>query len=117
MFPSQRVVITPRWQSLLRTHQLNDFTALYGLSAGVVVEISKDYAKGRFDSVRRLTLLDRGQTKTFYLKKSWFLQPTLRRMLRGTFFFSSMAKREYHFLRALGEGGLDVATPVAYGEE
>ncbi|MFQ5937359.1 MAG: lipopolysaccharide kinase InaA family protein, partial [Acidiferrobacterales bacterium] len=23
----------------------------------------------------------------------------------------------YHFLRALGEGGLDVATPVAYGEE
>ncbi|MDX1486772.1 MAG: lipopolysaccharide kinase InaA family protein, partial [Acidiferrobacterales bacterium] len=114
-FRYERVVVHPDWQAFFQRHGSRDFSSLYDLPGETLVQASRSSA--RQHSVGRLSLLDGERLRTFYLKKVWFFQPTIRGFYRGTFFRSSKAKREYQFLARLRASGLDVVRPVAYGEE
>jgi hypothetical protein len=110
---TDKLVIAPGWESLLRAQRWDRVASVFELNAGLVVTHSGS------TEVRRLTVGEGPTLRILFLKKYWVNRPAQlwSGMFRGTFFGWSKVRREYENLARLRRWGLDAPPPVAYGEE
>jgi tRNA A-37 threonylcarbamoyl transferase component Bud32 len=110
---TDKLVIAPGWESLLRSQRWDAVAAVFEVTAGRAVTRSGS------TEVRRLAVGEGPNQRILFLKKYWVNRPAQlwSGMLRGTFFGRSKVRREYENLARLRGWGLDAPPPVAYGEE
>ena len=106
--------IDPAWKALLGEHGEGDLRSFLTWESGVLLESENG------SEVWRVSVVDSaGGGRTFYLKKYFIcsVKRFRRELFRGAFFGRSKAQREFHNLERLRDFGIDVTTPVAFGEE
>jgi tRNA A-37 threonylcarbamoyl transferase component Bud32 len=110
---TDKLVIAPGWESLLRAQQWDRVRSFFEITPGAAVTRSGS------TEVRRLTVGEGPNRRILFLKKYWVNRPAQlwRGLFRGTFFGRSKVRREYENLARLRRWGLDAPPPVAYGEE
>ena len=110
---TDKLVIAPGWESLLRAQRWDGAGSLFEVTTGTAVTRSGS------TEVRRLTVGEGPDRRTLFLKKYWVNRPAQlwSGMFRGTFFGRSKVRREYENLARLRRWELDAPAPVAYGEE
>jgi hypothetical protein len=113
MFRSEKIIVAPGWQNLLRARGLDSVEAVYRMADGEVITRSGS------TEVRRIELSNGGAARTVFIKKYWAVaaRQLWSGALRGTFLGRSKARREFENLDRLRAWDLDAPSPVAYGEE
>ncbi len=106
------VLVIARYQEVLRRLGLDTLAGVKSFRG----ELVKNH-KGRRD-IQRLTTTDKGQPLVLFLKRNWqpYKKDGLHSLLtRGTVW--SQSRVEHENSQALQRAGLNVAEPVAFGEE
>ncbi len=106
--------IDPAWKALFDRHGVDNLGSLLDWQTGALVE------RENGSEVWRVSMIDdAGVERALYLKK-YFIYNSKRfrsEFFRGAFFGRSKARREFGNLERLRDFGIDVTTPVAFGEE
>lgn len=106
--------IDPAWKALFERHGVDNLNSLLDWQAGALVE------RENGSEVWRVSMIDdAGIERILYLKK-YFIYNSKRlrgEFFRGAFFGRSKARREFRNLERLRDFGIDVTTPVAFGEK
>lgn len=112
VFATEKIVVAPEWQNILRSADLASVEAVYRANG---TEITRSGST----QVMRVITAAAQEPRTLFIKKYWARGFTdLRKTwLRGAFLGRSKVRREFENLALLRAAGLDAPTPVAYGEE
>ena len=115
MFRTDKMVVHPEWQGLLKTHGLDTVSGVYESSAGRAI------ASSGTTEVREIELAgaDAKCPRVLFIKRYWFPSFASRwnGALRGTLLGRSKVRREFDNLAWLRAHGFDAPQPVAWGEE
>ncbi len=115
MFRSDKMVVHPTWQALLKAHGLETVRGAYENSAGRAIASSGSTEVREVE----LTGADSAPPRVIFIKRYWFPSFASRwnGALRGTLFGRSKVRREFDNLAWLRAHGFDAPLPVAWGEE
>lgn len=106
--------IHPAWKALFERRGVGDLSSFLAWGSGVLLESENG------SEIWRVSIVDgTGVGKSLYLKR-YFIHSGRRfwrELFRGAFFGRSKARREFGNLERLRDFGIDVTTPVAFGEE
>ncbi|CAA6692809.1 MULTISPECIES: lipopolysaccharide kinase InaA family protein [unclassified Lentimonas] len=112
----ERVHIEPEYQQLMRSAGLDRVRSVFETKQG---DLLTSQGIGGEDDVSRIRLDDKGNTRTFYVKRFWNrrLECILARVARGSLFGRSVMRAEFEKIQSLGKMGLRIPRVVGYGEQ